>query len=78
VGGSTADKASRRDLSRADVHPIVVDSNLSFDAIGGLDSHIFALKEMIVLPLLYPDVFTNFDTQPPRGVLFVGPPGKLL
>ena len=31
---------------------------------------------MVVLPLLYPDVFTRFDTQPPRGVLFTGPPGK--
>jgi SpoVK/Ycf46/Vps4 family AAA+-type ATPase len=25
--------------------------------------------------LLYPDVFSQFDVQPPRGVLFTGPPG---
>ena len=30
---------------------------------GGLDKHIQALKEMVVLPLLYPDVFQRFDTQ---------------
>jgi len=75
LAGSTRDKVSRRDLNRADVHPIVVDSNISFDSVGGLDSHILSLKEMVVLPLLYPDVFERFDTQPPRGVLFVGPPG---
>ena len=74
-GGSIRDKASRRDLSRADVNPIVVDSNISFDSVGGLDKHILALKEMVILPLLYPDVFQRFDTQPPRGTLFIGPPG---
>lgn len=34
-----------------------------------------ALKEMIVFPMLYPEVFEQFNVQPPRGVLFVGPPG---
>ena len=75
LAGSNSDKPSKRDLNRADVHPIVVDSNTNFDSVGGLDSHILALKEMVILPLLYPDVFDRFDTQPPRGVLFVGPPG---
>ena len=75
MGGSVRDKASKRDLLRADVNPSVVDSNVSFESVGGLDSHISSLKEMVVLPLLYPEVFERFDTQPPRGVLFVGPPG---
>jgi SpoVK/Ycf46/Vps4 family AAA+-type ATPase len=75
LGGSVKDKASRRDLLRADVTPVAVDPKLGFDSVGGLDNHIAALKEMVVLPLLYPDVFARFDTQPPRGVLFVGPPG---
>ena len=34
-----------------------------------------ALKEMIVFPLLYPEVFEKFKLAPPRGVLFYGPPG---
>lgn len=33
------------------------------------------LKEMIVFPLLYPEVFTNLGISPPRGVIFQGPPG---
>lgn len=38
-----------------------------------LDIH--ALKEMTLLPLLYPEVFQRFNVTPPRGVLFHGPPG---
>ena len=75
MGGSVRDKASQRDVLRADAAPVAVDPKLGFQSVGGLDKHIIAMKEMVVLPLLYPDVFQRFDTQPPRGVLFVGPPG---
>jgi len=33
------------------------------------------LKEMVALPLLYPELFQQFGVTPPRGVLFHGPPG---
>src|SRR5208282_5121599 len=33
------------------------------------------LKEMVTLPLLYPEIFQRFHVTPPRGVLFHGPPG---
>lgn len=36
---------------------------------------IHSLKEMTILPLLYPEVFQRFNLTPPRGVLFHGPPG---
>jgi ATP-dependent Zn protease len=78
-GGSSShgmkDQASRRDLIKADVLPLQIDAGIGFASVGGLDSHLMALKEMVILPLLYPDVFQHFDTQPPRGVLFSGPPG---
>ena len=48
---------------------------VTFDSVGGLTDHIQALKEMIVFPLLYPEVFEKFKIAPPRGVLFHGPPG---
>ena len=48
---------------------------VSFDSVGGLGSHVQALKEMVVFPLLYPEVFERFKIAPPRGVLFHGPPG---
>ncbi|MBN3287571.1 ATD2B protein, partial [Polyodon spathula] len=61
--------------SLADVDPMSVDSSVRFDSIGGLAHHIQALKEMVVFPLLYPEVFERFKIQPPRGCLFYGPPG---
>nr|OQO16684.1 hypothetical protein B0A51_17982 [Rachicladosporium sp. CCFEE 5018] len=59
----------------ADVDPLGIDPNVSFDAVGGLDDHVDRLKEMVALPLLYPEVFQRFHVTPPRGVLFHGPPG---
>lgn len=59
----------------ADSDPLGVDPNVNFDGVGGLENHINQLKEMVALPLLYPEVFQRFHVTPPRGVLFHGPPG---
>ncbi|XP_021242801.1 ATPase family AAA domain-containing protein 2 isoform X2 [Numida meleagris] len=61
--------------SLADTDPVQIDSLVRFDAVGGLSDHISALKEMVIFPLLYPEVFEKFKIQPPRGCLFYGPPG---
>ncbi|XP_056458216.1 ATPase family AAA domain-containing protein 2-like isoform X1 [Gadus chalcogrammus] len=61
--------------SLADVDPMQIDKTVCFDSIGGLGRHISSLKEMVVFPLLYPEVFEKFKIQPPRGCLFYGPPG---
>ncbi|KAM6974318.1 ATPase family AAA domain-containing protein 2-like [Tautogolabrus adspersus] len=71
---------TRRDKMRAgaglaDIDPMAIDQSVGFNSIGGLSGHISALKEMVVFPLLYPEVFDNFKIQPPRGCLFYGPPG---
>ncbi|KAI1768661.1 AAA-domain-containing protein [Hypoxylon sp. FL1150] len=59
----------------ADADPLGVDLNVDFSQVGGLQSHIDQLKEMVQLPLLYPELFAKFHVTPPRGVLFHGPPG---
>ncbi|KAK5080053.1 TAT-binding protein-like protein 7, AAA ATPase [Exophiala xenobiotica] len=59
----------------ADADPLGVDQNVDFDSVGGLQGHIDQLKEMVALPLLYPEIFMRFKITPPRGVLFHGPPG---
>lgn len=59
----------------ADADPLGVDPNVNFDCVGGLQGHIDQLKEMVSLPLLYPEIFQRFHITPPRGVLFHGPPG---
>jgi SpoVK/Ycf46/Vps4 family AAA+-type ATPase len=78
AGGGASDpsfQCSKRDLVRADAQPAAVDPSISFRDVGGLDSHVRALKEMVTLPLLYPELFERFSVRPPRGVLFHGPPG---
>ncbi|ODQ45860.1 hypothetical protein PICMEDRAFT_21054, partial [Pichia membranifaciens NRRL Y-2026] len=59
----------------ADTDPLGIDTNIDFSVVGGLDNYINQLKEMITLPLLYPEVYSKFHITPPRGVLFHGPPG---
>ncbi|KAF3336597.1 ATPase family AAA domain-containing protein [Carex littledalei] len=59
----------------ADIQPLQIDDNVSFNDIGGLSEYIDALKEMVFFPLLYPDFFANYHITPPRGVLLCGPPG---
>ncbi len=43
--------------------------------VGGLQPTIAALKELVALPLLRPDLLEKLGLEPPRGVLLVGPPG---
>jgi SpoVK/Ycf46/Vps4 family AAA+-type ATPase len=75
-GGGPANLGKVKDKKAlADSDPLGVDPNVNFDGVGGLDDHINKLKEMVMLPLLYPEVFLRFKITPPRGVLFHGPPG---
>lgn len=49
---------------------------LDFSKIGGLDDTIVRLREIIQLPLNYPDLFDRFNVKPYRGILLYGPPGN--
>ena len=40
-----------------------------------MSHYVHSLKEMVFLPLLYPEVFARFKMNPPRGVLLYGAPG---
>uniref|UniRef100_A0A1I8HME7 Bromo domain-containing protein n=1 Tax=Macrostomum lignano TaxID=282301 RepID=A0A1I8HME7_9PLAT len=75
-----AERGIRRDRSKigaslADVDPMSIDTGVTFESIGGLGDHLRSLKEMLVFPMLYPEVFAHLRVDPPRGVLFYGPPG---
>ncbi|MBR0257946.1 MAG: CDC48 family AAA ATPase, partial [Synergistaceae bacterium] len=48
---------------------------VTYEDIGGLSSQIRKVREMIELPLRFPQVFEKLGIQPPRGVLLYGPPG---
>jgi len=48
---------------------------ITYEDIGGLHKEIQRVREMIELPLKYPEVFERLGIEPPKGVLLHGPPG---
>jgi hypothetical protein len=74
--GNLCCHASRSGAARSVAVVAQVDPSVTFDQVGGLDGYIDKLKEMIFLPLVYPELFERFHVNPPRGVLLYGPPGK--
>jgi len=50
-------------------------ATVSYEDIGGLGSQIQRIREMIELPLRYPQVFERLGIGAPKGVFLYGPPG---
>ena len=48
---------------------------VSYEDIGGLGNQVQRIREMIELPLKYPEIFDRLGVQPPKGVFLYGPPG---
>ena len=48
---------------------------INYDDVGGMGDTIQQLREMVELPLRYPELFTRLGVDPPKGVLLHGPPG---
>jgi len=48
---------------------------IAYEDIGGLGKQIQRIREMIELPLKYPQIFERLGIDPPKGVLLHGPPG---
>ena len=49
--------------------------DVRFSQIGGLDTQISEIREIVELPLKRPDLFVAVGIEPPKGVLLHGPPG---
>ncbi|MDR3565885.1 MAG: CDC48 family AAA ATPase [Negativicutes bacterium] len=47
----------------------------AYEDVGGLDKELERVREMIELPLKYPEIFRQLGVQAPKGVLLYGPPG---
>ncbi len=50
-------------------------ADVTYDDIGGMGETIDQLREMVELPLRYPELFQRLGVDPPKGVLLYGPPG---
>lgn len=49
---------------------------ITYEDIGGLRRETRRIREMIELPLRYPEVFERLGIDAPKGVLLYGPPGS--
>ena len=50
-------------------------ADVTYDDLGGLGDTIDQVREMVELPLRYPELFERLGVEPPKGVLLHGPPG---
>lgn len=50
-------------------------STIRYEDIGGLKEEIETIREMIEVPMRYPQVFKKLGVSPPKGVMLYGPPG---
>jgi len=49
--------------------------DVHYEDIGGLKNEIQKIREMVELPIRYPELFERLGIEPPKGVLLFGPPG---
>jgi proteasome-associated ATPase len=49
--------------------------DISYEDIGGLGDQIEVLRDSVELPYLHPEIFSEFELKPPKGILLYGPPG---
>jgi len=54
---------------------IIEKPNVSWKSIGGLESQIREIQEVVELPLKSPELFEKIGIQPPKGILLSGNPG---
>lgn len=49
--------------------------DVTYDDVGGSKKALEQLREVVEIPLLYPERFVTLGIDPPKGVLLYGPPG---
>jgi transitional endoplasmic reticulum ATPase len=49
--------------------------DITFEDVGGLGKQIKLIRELVQLPLKYPNVYRHLGINPPRGIILYGPPG---
>jgi transitional endoplasmic reticulum ATPase len=54
---------------------IRADEDVTFEDIGGMQKEIKLVRELVQLPLQFPQVYRQLGILPPRGIIFYGPPG---
>ena len=60
---------------KTDGKPAPAAPSLSYEDIGGLRRQLERIREIVELPLKYPELFDRLGIDAPKGVLLLGPPG---
>ncbi len=48
---------------------------VNYEDVGGLDKEMETIRELVELPLRYPQAYAQLGIKPPKGIIFHGPPG---
>ncbi len=64
-------------LERPEVEELVLEEvpDITYSEVGGLADQIEQIKDTVELPYLHRDLFTEYQLEPPKGILLYGPPG---
>lgn len=59
------------------VQPDLVNSRerITYEDVGGLNQQVQKIREILELPLRFPDLFRKLGIEAPKGILLFGPPG---
>jgi len=63
------------DETEMDIQTAKINPDINFNSVGGLSAHLQTIQEMIILPMLYPDLYSKFNISASKGIIFHGPPG---
>lgn len=81
VNSSTSRRSESEDDSEdmtesiSSSNPSQTFGDITYEDVGGLDSEVDEIRQMVELPLQRPDLFEDVGVDPPSGVLLHGPPG---
>jgi transitional endoplasmic reticulum ATPase len=62
-------------VQSGDGQPPAATAPLSYEDIGGLKRQLDRVREIVELPLKYPELFDRLGIDAPKGILLYGPPG---
>jgi len=64
-------------VPKSEVEELVLEEvpDIDYNDIGGLARQIDAIRDAVELPYLHPELFTEHQLKPPKGILLYGPPG---
>src|SRR3990170_8955431 len=60
---------------KGEAAPTTTAPAISYEDIGGLKRQLDRVREIVELPLRYPELFERLGIEAPKGVLLLGPPG---